>query len=79
MLTCVFCIVLHEDEGEGFDHSGRAVYMECCKSHNVIPASYFLRHMQDAELEMKHHGLGPHGVKPIAVALVVSITVVPVI
>ncbi|ELU14920.1 hypothetical protein CAPTEDRAFT_163530 [Capitella teleta] len=55
---------------ESFDVTGRTVYIESCKHNGIIPASYFLRHMKDSHLKMKHHGLGPKGVKPIAVALV---------
>ena len=61
------------EESEEFDHTGRSVYIETCKKNGVIPASYFLRHMHDSQLEMKHHGLGPQGVKPLCVSLVVSI------
>ena len=61
-----------EDTGEpAFDGSLKAVYINSCKNNNVIPASYFLRHMEDMDLEMKHHGLGPNGIKPLAIALVV--------
>lgn len=35
--------------------------------------SYFHRNMQQAEVDIKHHGLGPLGAKAIAIALVVSI------
>ena len=59
-----------------FDGSLRGVYLECCKQHSVIPASYFLRHMNDQHLQMKHHGLGPSGIKPLAVAMVVGGTFV---
>ena len=34
--------------------------------------SYFLRHMQDSELVMRHHGLGAAGAKAIAISLIVS-------
>ena len=35
--------------------------------------SYFHRNMQEPEVDIKHHGLGPMGAKAIAIALVVSI------
>ena len=60
-----------EDVSSTYDRTGKAMYLENCKHAKVIPASYFLRHMFDNELEMKHHGLGPEGIKPLAVALVV--------
>ena len=64
-------LVLTEDR-EVFEGSLRTVYVESCKKASVIPASYFVRHMDDTQIEMKHHGLGPQGIKPIAIALVVS-------
>ena len=54
-----------------YDGSGKTVYMESCKLNNVIPVSYFVRHMEDSHLVMKHHGLGREGIKPISVSLVV--------
>ena len=64
--------VLTEDD-QGYDGTGRAIYLEACRNAGVVPASYFLRHMFDTCLDMKHHGLGPCGTKPISVALVVSV------
>lgn len=64
---------LPEDKTEpAFDGSLKGVYMKSCEAHKVIPASYFMRHMYDLDLEMRHHGLGHDGVKPLAIALVVS-------
>lgn len=64
---------LENDDLEGkYDHSSEAAYIEVSKKNNVIPASYFLRHMHDVHLDMKHHGLGPIAVKPLAISLVVS-------
>ena len=60
------------EELQAYDGSGKAVYLETCRNNNVIPVSYFLRHMDDSMLDMKHHGLGPDGIKPICVTLVVS-------
>ena len=71
-------LVLTEDR-EVFSASERAVYVESCKKAGVIPASYFLRHIDDTHIEMKHHGLGPQGIKPIAIALVVSVGVLRLI
>ena len=60
------------EEEVTFDGSVRSVYLESCRKNNVIPASYFLRHMLDPDVAMRHHGLGPEGIKPLSVALVVS-------
>ena len=55
-----------------YDHSGKTSYIDECKKLGVVPASYFLRHMQDKHLSMKHHGLGAVGMKAIADSLTVS-------
>ncbi|KAK3085063.1 hypothetical protein FSP39_023665 [Pinctada imbricata] len=59
-----------EEATSTYDHSGRTTYIEGCKKVGVVPASYFLRHMHDPKLSMKHHGLGSHGMKAIAMSLV---------
>ena len=48
------------------------IYLEACTECKIIPASYFLRHLNNANLDMRHHGLGAEGMKPLATALVVS-------
>jgi len=59
-----------EDSREEYDTTGKTTYKDACRQFGVIPVSYFLRHMQDTELIMRHHGLGPAGTKAIAVSLV---------
>lgn len=54
-----------------YDPTGRTAYIEGCKKVGVVPASYFLRHMNDPHLSMKHHGLGSQGMRAIAMSLVV--------
>ena len=58
---------------EEYDVTGRATYLQACRDSGVIPVSYFHRNMQEPEVDIKHHGLGPMGAKAIAIALVVSI------
>ncbi|CAH1801926.1 unnamed protein product [Owenia fusiformis] len=58
------------EEPEAYDHTGKTAYVDACKRQGVIPVSYFLRHMHDPSLELKHHCLGSEGMKPIAVSLV---------
>ena len=53
--------------------TGRATYLQACRDSGVIPVSYFHRNMQEPEVDIKHHGLGPMGAKAIAIALVVGI------
>lgn len=55
-----------------YDHTGKTAYTEGCKKLGVVPASYFLQHMHDRKLSLKHHGLGATGMKAVAVSLVVS-------
>ncbi|XP_028680833.1 leucine-rich repeat-containing protein 74B [Erpetoichthys calabaricus] len=59
-----------------YDPSGRTMYLEACKVYGVVPASYFLLHIQDPELNMMHHGLGPQGAKALAVPLVTNTFIV---
>lgn len=36
-----------------------------------MPASYFIRNMEESYMNLNHHGLGPKGTKAIAITLVV--------
>ena len=54
-----------------FDPTGRRLYLAACASIGVTPASYFLRHIEDKDMILRHHGLGAKGAKAIAIALVV--------
>ncbi|XP_061162223.1 leucine-rich repeat-containing protein 74B-like isoform X5 [Saccostrea echinata] len=58
-----------------YDPTGRTAYIEGCKKAGVVPASYFLRHMNDPHLSMKHHGLGSQGMRAIAMSLVSNTSV----
>ncbi|XP_034758224.2 leucine-rich repeat-containing protein 74B-like isoform X2 [Acipenser ruthenus] len=53
----------------------KTLYEEACKIFAVVPASYFLRHMHDQELNLMHHGLGPQGAKALSVPLVTNTSV----
>lgn len=48
------------------DKTGEKKYLHMCEETGVIPASYFLNHIQEKEFSMKYHGLGPNGAKAIA-------------
>ena len=71
IIIWITALLLHLANREEYDTTGKTTYKEACKQYGVIPVSYFLRHMQDTELIMRHHGLGPAGGKAIAVSLVV--------
>lgn len=48
-------------------------YIDDCKKVGIVPASYFLRHMDKPHLTMSHHGLGEDEMKCIAKSLAVSL------
>ncbi|XP_042079365.1 leucine-rich repeat-containing protein 74A-like [Haplochromis burtoni] len=48
-----------EGKEAAYDLSGQTCYMTACKKFRVVPASYFLQHMQNSTLVMMHRGLGP--------------------
>ncbi|XP_024275108.1 leucine-rich repeat-containing protein 74B-like [Oncorhynchus tshawytscha] len=60
------------DVKEAYDPTGQTRYREACRMFNVVPVSYFLKHMGNTELAMMHHGLGPQGTKALAVSLVTN-------
>jgi len=58
-----------------YDHTGKSAYVDACKKFGVVPASYFLRHMNESSLSMRHHGLAGDGMKAIAASLVSNATI----
>ncbi|KAK6176184.1 hypothetical protein SNE40_014514 [Patella caerulea] len=61
-----------EKEADEFDVTGRQLYITACKHLAIVPVSYFLQHMQEPTLVMKYHGLGPLGIKAVALALQIN-------
>ncbi|XP_044518037.1 leucine-rich repeat-containing protein 74A [Gracilinanus agilis] len=59
-----------EDPEKFFTTGQEELYREACKLVGVIPASYFIRNMDETHMNLNHHGLGPKGCKAIAIALV---------
>ena len=72
-------IVMITVEKVDFHATGKSIYLACCHSLDVVPASYFIRHINDSRLEMAHHGIGVLGAKAMAIPLVVSTHVINVI
>ncbi|CAL1544492.1 unnamed protein product [Lymnaea stagnalis] len=64
-----------EETQSGYDHTGKTLYLDACRRFGVVPISYFLRHMNDSTLSMKHHGLAGEGMRPIAISLVSNATI----
>jgi hypothetical protein len=59
------------EEEKARDFTCEAIYLEQCRKQKIIPASYFLRHINDQTLTLKHHGLGAPGIRPVSAALMV--------
>ncbi|XP_052800738.1 leucine-rich repeat-containing protein 74A-like isoform X2 [Mya arenaria] len=68
--------LLTSDQTTTYDHTGKTSYIDTCKRLGVVPASYFLRHMQDRQLSMRHHGLGPAGMRALAESLTSNSSVI---
>nr|XP_009857603.1 leucine-rich repeat-containing protein 74A isoform X2 [Ciona intestinalis] len=66
-----------EDEGRTAYRSFTAVdiYFKSCEQLGVVPASYFVTHLQHEVMNMSHHGLGPNGTKAIAAPLVINTSI----
>ncbi|XP_005149032.1 leucine-rich repeat-containing protein 74A [Melopsittacus undulatus] len=55
--------------------TGTQLYLEACKLMEVVPVSYFIQNMAKSYINLNHYGLGPKGVKAIAIALMSNKTV----
>ncbi|XP_053443595.1 LOW QUALITY PROTEIN: leucine-rich repeat-containing protein 74B-like [Nycticebus coucang] len=60
-----------ETEGpDGCGEPGRdTLYLRSCQAHGVVPISCFLHQASAPELNLRHHGLGPQGVRALASSL----------
>ncbi|NXV16946.1 LR74A protein, partial [Cepphus grylle] len=54
---------------------GTELYLEACKLMEVVPVSHFIQNLAKPYINLNHHGLGPKGVKAIAIALVSNTTI----
>ncbi|NXO57827.1 LR74A protein, partial [Aramus guarauna] len=55
--------------------TGTDLYLEACRLMEVVPVSHFIQNLAKPYINLNHHGLGPKGVKAIAIALVSNATV----
>ncbi|XP_009480292.2 leucine-rich repeat-containing protein 74A [Pelecanus crispus] len=55
--------------------TGAELYLEACRLLEVVPVSHFIQNLAKPYINLNHHGLGPKGVKAIAIALVSNTTV----
>ncbi|CAN0176435.1 unnamed protein product [Bubo scandiacus] len=49
--------------------TGAELYLEACRLMEVVPVSHFIQNLAKPYINLNHHGLGPRGVKAIAIAL----------
>ncbi|NXV53986.1 LR74A protein, partial [Uria aalge] len=54
---------------------GTELYLEACRLMEVVPVSHFIQNLAKPYINLNHHGLGPKGVKAIAIALVSNTTI----
>ena len=55
------------------DLTGKAKYVKVCEDMGISPTTYFIKHIQDRELKMKFHGLGPQRMRALSIPLQVGI------
>ncbi|NWQ96216.1 LR74A protein, partial [Burhinus bistriatus] len=55
--------------------TGTELYLEACRLMEVVPVSHFIQNLAKPYINLNHHGLGPKGVKAIAIALVSNATI----
>ncbi|PKU41738.1 leucine-rich repeat-containing protein 74 [Limosa lapponica baueri] len=55
--------------------TGTELYLEACRLMELVPVSHFIQNLTKPYINLNHHGLGPKGVKAIAIALVSNTTV----
>lgn len=68
-----FIYFFSTDPGKAFAGvMGAELYLEACRLMEVVPVSHFAQNLTKPYINLNHHGLGPKGVKAIAIALVVS-------
>ncbi|NXX92537.1 LR74A protein, partial [Centropus bengalensis] len=54
---------------------GAELYVEACRLMKVVPVSHFIQNLTMPYINLNHYGLGPKGVKAIAISLVSNTTI----
>uniref|UniRef100_G1NJK2 Leucine rich repeat containing 74A n=1 Tax=Meleagris gallopavo TaxID=9103 RepID=G1NJK2_MELGA len=71
-----FIYFFSADPGKAFAGvMGVDLYLEACRLMEVVPVSHFAQNLAKPYINLNHHGLGPKGVKAIAITLVSNATV----
>jgi len=63
--SCVDC-------KERWPSEAARTYLQICKSLGLVPISYYLRHIDDERLVLRHHSVDSFAAKAIAAPLTVS-------
>ena len=63
---------IEEEKGPDRDYSCRSVYFNQCRRHGIIPATYFLRHLDQDALIIRYCGLKPINVRVMIPALKIN-------
>ncbi|XP_078351297.1 uncharacterized protein LOC144636031 isoform X2 [Oculina patagonica] len=63
-----------EEHSEKYDATGRKLYIAACKSLDITPVSFFLKNIQEKQLDFKHRLLGAKGGRALAAALELNTT-----
>jgi hypothetical protein len=66
---------IEQDEELARDYSCKGLYLDQCHRHGIIPSKYFLKHMNDDILNIRHCGLKPINVKVMIPALKMNTTI----
>ncbi|XP_022801605.1 leucine-rich repeat-containing protein 74B-like isoform X1 [Stylophora pistillata] len=63
-----------EEKSEKFDATGWKIYLAACKFLDITPVSFFLRNIQEKQLNFRHRLLGAKGGQALAAALELNTT-----
>lgn len=63
---------IEEEKAPDRDYSCRSVYFNQCRRHGIIPATYFLRHLDQDALIIRYCGLKPINVRAMVPALKIN-------
>jgi len=62
-------VVFSAEEEEEEDPTFRRLYLKICHKLGVIPTSYFVNHIEDETVTLRHHGLSGKETRALAMAL----------
>jgi len=60
---------------ERWPSQGAKLYLQVCRKLGLVPISYYLRHIDDEQLVLRHHSIDASSAKAIATPLSVCIDI----